>query len=529
MYCPHCGSDRLIKDGSWSNTEGKRLQKYRCNSCRGTTTTPLQAPRVEVEFQQKLKPADIYVFSSCQNATPIHQGFWRALQAYCDHRGAQLYVIPFRYKNPTSRWTAAQEDSEWWADEVHDHLFDGRVAFNENLMIMGDIKVVPTSSEPLRGYESISGEKSAIFGHPKIQLRTVATPSHRYPKIITTTGAVTVENYTDSNSGKKGAFHHSFGAVVVEKGEGGLFFMRHISALKNGSFIDLNEKFTEDGTIEDVPRAAALVMGDTHVDFVDPDVVKATFLGPNSMVEFLNPHRLVWHDLLDMHSRNYWHSKDPFQEIGKLTVGGNHVRNEVVRACEFLSRHGQGRENIVVPSNHVERLTAYIKETDWRKDPHNAEFYLETALHMTRSTKMTDSGVTYDDPFHYWAKKTLSEPFKKTLRLLQPDQSYEHLGTEFTYHGDIGPNGARGSIRNLKRIGVKTFIAHSHIPGIEEGCMQVGTSTRLRLDYNKGPSGWMNTHGVQYVNGKRALLHMFGGEWKRNAATNRDNRKGGSR
>ena len=49
-------------------------------------------------------------------------------------------------------------------------------------------------------------------------------------------------------------------------------------------------------------------------------------------------------------------------------------------------------------------------------------------------------------------------------------------------HGDKGPNGARGSIRNLRRIGIRSVIGHTHSPGIDEGCYQVGTSTRLRLE-----------------------------------------------
>ena len=81
-------------------------------------------------------------------------------------------------------------------------------------------------------------------------------------------------------------------------------------------------------------------------------------------------------------------------------------------------------------------------------------------------------------------------------------------------HGDRGPNGARGSIKNLRRIGVKSIIGHSHSPGIDEGAYQNGTSTRLRLGYNVGPSSWLNAHTVVYANGKRSLINIIDGKWR---------------
>ena len=97
---------------------------------------------------------------------------------------------------------------------------------------------------------------------------------------------------------------------------------------------------------------------------------------------------------------------------------------------------------------------------------------------------------------------------------LERDESLVLGSVELSLHGDKGPNGARGSRSNLKRIGVKTIIGHSHSPGIDGGCYQTGTSTPLRLDYNKGPSSWLNCHCVLYANGKRSLLPIIDGEWR---------------
>jgi hypothetical protein len=124
---------------------------------------------------------------------------------------------------------------------------------------------------------------------------------------------------------------------------------------------------------------------------------------------------------------------------------------------------------------------------------------------------MTPQGVEYPDPFRYWADRWIERP---EIRCLAPDESLLIGDVEYGLHGDRGPNGSRGSARSLRRIGVKTVIGHSHSPAIEEGCYQTGTSTRLRLEYNAGPSSWLQSHVCQYASGRRVLLNIIEGEWR---------------
>jgi hypothetical protein len=67
---------------------------------------------------------------------------------------------------------------------------------------------------------------------------------------------------------------------------------------------------------------------------------------------------------------------------------------------------------------------------------------------------------------------------------------------------------------NLRRIGARTVIGHSHSPGIEEGCYQTGTSSMLRMGYNSGPSSWLHAHCIIYPNGKRSLAVVVDGKWR---------------
>jgi hypothetical protein len=98
------------------------------------------------------------------------------------------------------------------------------------------------------------------------------------------------------------------------------------------------------------------------------------------------------------------------------------------------------------------------------------------------------------------------------IKFLGRDESYAVSGVEHCYHGDKGPNGARGSTMNLSKIGAKVTKGHSHTPGIIDGCYDAGTFSRLDLEYASGsPSSWVNSMVLQYANGKRTHIHVING------------------
>ncbi len=455
-------------------------------------------------------PIKRYIITAAQNATPVHKNFLSSMLTACKHLKAELIVIPLRYKNPTSRWSGSRANDEVWADEIQSYLCEERKKLNPNLVLVGDVKIQPTASDPLSGFEALTHGESCILGHTKIAFKTIPVPAGKLPKIITSTGACTVRNYTDSKAGAIGAFHHVLGAVMVET-KGKSFHLRQIAADEFGSFIDLDKVYTPQGVAQ-APPALALSMGDSHVDVIDPKVVKATF-GPKGMVEILKPQNLIWHDVWDGMSANPHEAANIFSALAKSKSGKNNIRQEIERTCAFVQNHTpKGTQAVIVNSNHDDFLRRHIVNTDWKsdKDYHNAEFYLETALEMVRGTKMNPSGPSYPSPFGLWANKLIKNT---KLKVLHGDESFALKGVEFGLHGDRGPNGSRGSSRNLAKVGCKTTIGHSHSPNIVAGCYQAGTSSYLRLAYNSGPSGWLQTHVVQYASGKRSLISVIDGEW----------------
>lgn len=462
---------------------------------------------------RELESSDVVVITAAMNDSPLATDFWSSLNRYCNARGAQLVVIPLFYRNPTTQSEAAGQRGEYtWHQDTVPYLVGSRLKIHEHLWVMGDVPVQATALNPLSGLESLTRAASAIFGHAQVAMETVPTPQSELPKILQTTGACTLRNYSRSKAGRRAEFHHSIGATVVER-DGEKFHMRSVLADSEGGFYDLDRYWHSKGTRR-ASRAQALITGDTHVDRVDPGVVEATY-GPGGMVEVLRPEVLVWHDLLDFQSRS--HHNDPIEQIALDRAGQGDVRAEMHRALDFLVRHTPaGIQSVVVPSNHNEHLGRWVREADWRRtSADNAELLLELQLACVRGATVTDAGVDQLDPLRHWFEQNYVTPDGVGVRFLERGESFRVRGVELGFHGDIGPNGARGSRRNLDRIGTRSIIGHSHSPGVFRGTYQVGTSSLLGLTYAKGgASSWLHTHGIIHPNGKRQLVHVIGGSWR---------------
>jgi len=473
----------------------------------GTTKRVGPAPKFKRPLDSK-----IFVVTAAQNATPLHDTFWASLLQYCEFRNAELMVIPIRYKNPTSRWTESQANAETWAEDAHPYLWNVRKDLNKNITVLGDIKIQPTAVSPLTGFEGITHGESGIFGHTKLQLKVVATPQGKYPKILTTTGACTVKNYTDTRAGKLGEFHHTLAAVVVEV-DGPRFHLRQINAKSDGTFYDLD--YLYDGSKRKPVQCSgvpAIVMGDTHVEGIDPVVEKVTF---GDMIPFFQPRKLFWHDLEDGGSVNHWAQKNPFVTGARHFAHQDSASEEFYNALAFVSeRTPEGTQSRIVASNHNDWLHRWILERDWKTlSPRDRGFYLKVASKLYEQSKLlTGDDAEKLNAFILLAKEHFANV--PNVKVLDYEESSMVEGVECGFHGHFGPNGSRGSARNMRRIGVKSIIGHSHTPAIEEGCYQVGTSTKLTRGYTHGPSSWLNTHAVIYPNGKRTLINIIDGKWR---------------
>lgn len=468
-----------------------------------------QVSQPDEVFERSL-PIDAkrFIIVGAQNATPVDEVFWPCLLTAAEDLGAEVLVVPLRYKNATSVWSMSQRNAEYWAKEVQPYLWSKRINLNENLTLVADMKIQPTSSNPLGRVDSMSGLNSAIFAHPKLQMRTVPTPSSRMAKFMTTTGVCTKENYTSSALGKISQFHHSFSAIYVEIVDEKEFHLTQLHFSKvTGAITHFNRWYFPDHA-ETAPRALALDAGDMHIRFLDPAVEAARA----ELLDQVNPLWWIFNDTLDSHTNTPHHLGHPIVQQALGAAGKDNVKEEVVEALDYVQAASKKRKVLIVPSNHDDMLTRWVEREDWKyMSDANADFYLELARKMKKKAVFDPRvGVALPDAFTLLAK----ERKIKNVLALERNESFTLAEVELGMHGDRGPNGSRGSRKNLARIGVKSIIGHSHCPGIEEGCYQTGTSTYLQLEYNHGASGWLNADVLLNADGKRQVVVYVNGRYR---------------
>lgn len=443
------------------------------------------------------------VITWAQNATPAFKPFLRSLNTYCANNDAQLLVIPGRYRNPTSQWSSQQESDEWWDESIAKYLCDDELILCRSLRLMGHAKIQPTANNPLSGMQTMGEGDSLIYGHPQIAQETVPTPQNRLAKMVLTTGAITQPNYTDSKAGIKGDYHHEYGAVVVEIDKD-CFHVRHIIADGSGKFYDFDKCYHGD-KVTSGHRAEFFVSGDLHAKFVDTQVKQAWWTGKGALLKRIRPKAQVFHDVLDGYFGSHHHERDPFLKVSKFYSGDDDGQAELQQLIETLNELMICDKNYIAQSNHDEHLDRWLKETDWRKDLRNAELYLTLALEGVKAAKA-------GKPFSALECAVSSSVKKATF--LSRDKPLNIKDYALHYHGDRGPNGARGSRKAFDKIGTKSVIGHSHSPGREKGCIQVGISCIYGLEYALGsPSSWMQTACIGYPNGKATLVNCINGKY----------------
>lgn len=462
------------------------------------------------EQKEALLKAKRVVVTSAMNNCPVNLPFWESLKRYVKDTESVFVVVPSRYKNPSSPGeTVKQQSEEFWPAYVQEYMTDDLVPLHEHLWLMANVRVGATAVNPLTGLETLSSGHSAIFGHSQVAMKMVSTPHHHVPKVLYSTGSCTTPIYSDTRAGVKGKHHHSYGALVVEK-DGPRFYIRTLSADKDGGFYDLN-KYYGPKKIETNNRVLALVTGDEHAMFNDSKNRAAVYTAENSICNTLKPEKIVRHDVFDGYSISHHNRKDPLIQYSKHLNGHHLVEDELKLTAKYIEdTTPKFSENIIVPSNHHDHLLRWMKEIKPLDEPWNIDAYIELWSELKNTVGFKESGIVHDDPLALWMRKRLKVPTK----FLPRDSDYSIAGILVGFHGDQGSNGSRGSLNQYAKLGAKTVIGHSHTPGIKHGAFQVGTSSTLRMEYTEGPSSWAHCHCVIYPNGKRQLIMVIDGHWR---------------
>jgi len=457
------------------------------------TESPQFIKAKKKKFDRKRKR---FLITWAQNDTPVHDNFLSNLEAYAKHLEASIHVIAGRYKNPTS---VANSDGnlESWSERIENYLDANRHEIHKYMWIMSDVKIQPTAVNPMTGLEGMSGVNSCVFGSPKVQMETIPILEGNIPKMMLTTGACTIKNYTDSKAGKKGEFHHILGCVIVEIKNSEIFFARQITATDDGNFTDLYFKVF-DGKVSRNKKISAAILGDLHLGQHDQDILEKTV----ETFKKIKPDHVVLHDVFDGLSINHHEMNDPFIQYQREMAGTNSLKQEVENMLDGL-RIFENYNVTVVRSNHDDFLDRWLKSTDWRK----AGTFKNSLEYMEYSSLLL-KGQAPNGVIPY----IINQKFPKFQTLGRSD-SFVVKGWELGQHGDIGSNGSRGSLVQFRKLNTKIVVGHYHSPGRKDGALAVGTSTKLRVNYNLGPSGWLHSHVFIHEDGKAQHINFISGEF----------------
>jgi hypothetical protein len=439
------------------------------------------------------KSGNRFVITTAVSGASVDINFLRSIKQYCKLNKAHLLIIPC--SDPAS-------NNGWELDSClsNEYIVFNDVALNNNIFI-NSIELSAKNIKPITGLERIGQrDGSFIFASPKQFMEPVAVGNTKLPHVIMTTGAITKPNYaTEKYLSKRTAYianhDHTMGAVIVETQNDDIFYFRQIQADSNGAFIDIGTMYN--GKKVTKVNADAFVTGDRHCGETCPVADKVW----SEVKDLVKPKYVIEHDIFNGLSINH-HTYNRKLTRSKI-VNNIGIDKELQFVADYLNTEAKKRKIVIVKSNHDEWLNNYLEEGLYIDDPKNLKTSLKLALSVLEGKDPVKTGV----------EMLLDENVKSNIIWLSRDESFKVAGIELGAHGDKGANGSKGSLVSLEKAYGNCVVGHSHTPKINRGAWQVGTSTHLKLGYNKGPSSWMQSSCIVYPNGSRQLINVIEGKW----------------
>jgi hypothetical protein len=459
------------------------------------------------KLNNRIKKHKRFVITTAVSGQKTHEAFLDSIRFYCDKKDAKILILP-------SHDPAHNLDNEidWTFDPgiLEEDIVFEETPLNSNFFISG-IRVTAKQINPITGLNELSQTKgSFISASPKQFLEFDAVSASKFPHARMTSGACTLPNYTSTRGNSQRSsyianFQHVIGAVIVEVVDDDIYHFRQIQAAADGSFCDLGVEYTSSKARKLTGDSApVLIMGDYHAGEHDESAVGAW----TELINQLGIQEVVFHDMFNGCSINPHEENDIVLRSERAEKGLNSLRNELRLTSEEFDRImgiKSVKKGIVVKSNHDDMLDRWLKKGAFAKDPVNFKIGVDLASALTGTKK---------DYFKESLEMVHKPKHMAKLQWLTVDEDYVVGGVHLGAHGDKGANGARGSIKGLAKAYPRCVIGHSHTPGIFKGAFQVGTTSLLRLGYNKGASSWVHASCLVYRNGQRQIINSINGSWK---------------
>lgn len=428
-----------------------------------------------------------YVVTTAVPGAKLNRSFYNAIQKYCKLNNAKLLILP--------------STAIYKADMLDPEIPQASVVTTEKFLNtkirLSNIPINPQSVDPVQGLTRQSQtDGSFIFASPKQRLKLVANSNIKLPHALMTPGAITKPYYRPTRVGMIAAEDHVNGAIIVEVSDSVNYHFRQVQADSEGRFIDLGYEYSAKG--KRYVGAEALIPGDLHFGSTDPKVEAVI----KELAAKLKPRYLFIHDGFDGISINP-HVWDKSITRGKVAKNLSLSDELDLTALKYKEYSKLAKHLIDVNSNHSEFLHRWLEAGQYNKDPQNQIEGLELA--WTKAQGL--------DPFEYAIRKRVNID---NIKFLGADDDFKITCKRIQCgaHGHLGPNGSRGSTAGMEKSYSNSVTGHSHTPEILRQAWVVGTSTHLKLSYNKGSSSWLQSMCIVYHNGARQLINVIEGKYR---------------
>jgi hypothetical protein len=356
--------------------------------------------------------------------------------------------------------------------DLHSDLVVTERAEYNGFTLMGDIRVRPTTLNPLAGIlNTTRSTKSQIFGATQIACKSLSRAfSDKQFRGAFTTGTVSrLEDctYPNTNPGIKAKFNHSLGFTLVST-HGEHTWIHPIYANHEGSFCYDGLKI-EHGLVSKAWYKGC-VLGDTHFPKQHKSLVKQAM----DLCDGLEIDTLVVNDLLNITTDSH-HAQSTGTRMRQEWYS---LEDELSEAKEAVRQMAEGRYLVNLRSNHNEHGDKWLDRTDVRSlNP------LDLDLWFSYNHQRSVTGDCFVD---IWLKETLGDSHWWSADDKEPFK----LGGFDCIHGDKGVSGARGGITQFSQYSRKVIFGHTHCFEILHGATNVPALCEHDQGYNNSLTKW---------------------------------------
>lgn len=468
--------------------------------------TQIKNKKKVLQADKAIRSSQRFFITTAVTGCKIDDNLYKSIESWCRKNNAELLIL-------------LAEDPAKPKDKAGEYYIDSNLANSDGHIIIRDtslnsnihvstIKLSAKQVEATTGLDRLSKAGTFIYASPKQRLKPVPIANNKHVHLLITTGAITVPDYNSEmymslRLAYIAEFDHVMGGVIVEIEDDNRYHVRQVQANGLGEFIDLGVKYRPDGSTAK-ERPLSLWPGDWHCGSTDP-MVRACI---KNMCEVLQPRNIFLNDFFDGLSINHHIEKDRIELALLSEKGLLSLEQELEKMTAELAEISSWKVDHVniVYSNHDDFLNRYLR----------AAKYAETMQSQNHriSLKLALALLDGNHPLEFAANELFKFKNKDKVTWLREDQDCILAGIQHGAHGHLGANGSHNpSAGGLERAYGTGNFGHKHSGEILRDIYIAGTSTYLKLGYNKGPSSWSNSHIITYENGSRQMIFTIDWKW----------------